>query len=68
MLRDIKVRLAKLDRKQVELVAEIHKRGFPRLDPARFSQMIKGTYTIGSAPQIIDLADEILKEWEAKAS
>lgn len=66
MLRNIKARLAQIGKTQVELIMEIHRRGFPNLAPARFSQIIKGTYALGSAPQILDMADDILKEWEAK--
>lgn len=62
----IKIRLLQLGKKQVDLLAEIRKRGYKNLQPPALSAYINRKDTTAQAERVLELADEILKEWEAE--
>ncbi len=67
MLFRIKARLAALGKKQLELVPELAKRGLTISSPAELSNAINGHNAQPKAQQIVSAANEIIKEWEARA-
>lgn len=67
MNKDIKVRLAQLDKKQTDLLDEVRKEGYPRLTQTAFCAYINGR--IGGRPQaevVLEIARGILDIWERK--
>lgn len=59
----IKVRLAELGRKQVELIPELAKRGLS-VNPTELSLAILGRSQQPKAEKILSAANEIVSEWE----
>lgn len=64
---NIKVRLIQLGKKQVDLLAELQKRGFPKLSPSLLSNYINGRDRTPQRNSVLDMADRILSEWESEA-
>ncbi|MBO5408905.1 MAG: hypothetical protein J6A61_05885 [Clostridia bacterium] len=64
---DIKVRLLILGKKQVDLLGEIQKRGFPKLSFSQFSRYVNKREISPQGNKVLDLSDAILEEWESKA-
>lgn len=61
---DIKVELIKLGKKQVDLLEEIRKRGYPRLLPCQISGYINGLVLGPQADSVLELCREIIHEWK----
>lgn len=59
----IKARLTAIDRKQVELIAELRKRDITT-NPSELSYVLKGTLQTPKAERILSAANEIVTEWE----
>lgn len=59
-----KVRLLQLGKKQADLLAELHKRGFEKLSPPLLSNIINRRVNTPQAFKIRELCDKILDEWE----
>lgn len=59
----IKVRLAELGKKQVDLMPELAKRGI-KVNPTELSRAIGGTNQQPKMQTILSAANEILSEWE----
>ncbi|MCM1523434.1 MAG: hypothetical protein NC120_03145 [Ruminococcus sp.] len=59
----IKVRLAELGRKQVELIPELAKRGI-KVNSTELSQALSGTNRQPKMQAILSAANEIISEWE----
>lgn len=64
MGKEIKVRLMSLGRKQMDLLVEIRKRGYPRLQQPQLNAYINGAVTTPQSLVVMQLVDEILTEWE----
>lgn len=64
MNKDIKVRLTQLEKKQIELLNEVRKRGYPRLAPCALSSYINGHVVGPQADAVLTITREILDEWE----
>lgn len=62
---NIKIRLLELGKKQVDLVTEIRKRGYPKLDPTMLSRYIDGRDITPQAKAVLGICEDILDEWEA---
>lgn len=59
----IKVRLAELNKKQIELIPELVKRGI-KVNSTELSQAVNGTNQQPKMQTILSAANEILSEWE----
>lgn len=59
----IKARLTAIDRKQVELIAELRKRDITT-NPSELSNVLKGALQTPKAERILSAANEIVTEWE----
>lgn len=59
----IKVRLAELGKKQVDLIPELAKRGL-KVNPAELSNAILGRIQQPKTDKILSTANEIISEWE----
>ena len=64
MPMDIKIRLMKLKRSQLDLLDKLNKRGFGTLSAARLNTIINGRYKYGCAPAVLEESGRILTEWE----
>lgn len=64
MAKDIKIKLLRIDKKQVDLLNEIRKRGYPTLSPQSLSSYISGYLVSPQADAVLKIARDILKEWE----
>ena len=60
-----RARLYVMGKKQIDLLAEIHKRGYPNLYEAQLSRYINGRDSGPQANAVRDLVQNILAEWEA---
>lgn len=63
---NIKVRLLLLKKRQIDLLEELRKRGYPNLYDSQLSAYISGTNKGPQAQAVMKLADEICSEWEQK--
>ena len=63
---NIKIRLLELGKKQVDLVDELRKHGFPKLGPSLLSRYINGRHVTPQAHSVMDMCDKILTEWEQR--
>ncbi len=61
----IKSRLLELNKKQVDLLDEVRKRGYPRLDSSVLSKYINGRAVTPQAKKVLALCENILAEWSA---
>lgn len=59
----IKVRLAELGKKQVDLIPELAKRGL-KVNPTELSLAILGRKQQPKTDKILSVANEIVSEWE----
>jgi len=65
MLFEIKIRLIKLGKKQKDLIPELEKRGI-KATPSEISNAINNVDVGPKANRIVELSNEIIKEWEVK--
>ena len=68
VVNEIKIRLLRLEKRQVDLLDAIRKRGFKNLQPSTLSQYISGTITGPQAETVIKIIYEILASWEEEKS
>ena len=61
---EIKLRLLKLGKKQVDLIAELRRRGFPTLADTQLSTYINHMPPSPQCRAVMDECEKILKEWE----
>lgn len=59
----IKVRLAEINRKQVDLIPELRKRDIIT-NPSELSNVLKGIMQTPKAEKILSAVNEIVTEWE----
>lgn len=59
-----KIRLLQLGKKQVDLLDELHKQGFTRVDPAGLSNAINHRTNTPLAYRIREETEKILEMWE----
>lgn len=62
----IKIGLLECGKKQVDLLSELHKRGFPGLQASQLSSYIGGRIPSPQARAVLKLTDIILEEWKAE--
>ena len=60
----IKIRLAQLDKKQVDLLEELQKRGFKTLADTTLSKIINGRMESPQADAVKGMIPVVLDEWE----
>ena len=69
MKYNIPVRLAQLQKKQIDLLHEIKKEGIPapydNLYPTELSKFIRGDENPPKSDAILDMCDKILTKWES---
>lgn len=63
---NIKIKLLELNKKQVDLLNEVRKRGYPKLDPSVLSKYINGRAITPQAKAVLALCKNILAEWSAE--
>lgn len=61
---NIKIRLLQLGKTQVDLLRELHKRGYSSMVPATVSSIINKKLNTPQAFEIRGVIDKILDEWE----
>ena len=64
MANMVKVRLAQLGKKQVDLLVALRERGFINLSPALLSTYVNGMSMAPQAQAVVKASDKILGEWE----
>lgn len=62
---NIDVRVTKLGKKNVDVISELHKRGY-KVTPGEFSYFKNGRITSPKSDIILEAADKIISEWEAE--
>lgn len=62
---EIKLRLLKLAKTQMDLLFEVRKRGYPRLQYPSLNSYISGKVVTPQAETVLKMCDGILSEWEA---
>ena len=65
MGKGIKIRLLQLEKKQVDLLEELRKRGYPKLYASQLSRYISGADVSPQAEAVMETTKEILSEWES---
>lgn len=63
---DIKIRLMRLGKRQVHLLDELRKRGFPKLCPSHLSNYLNGRELGPQRDTVLELSERILTEWESE--
>ena len=63
-----KSRLAALGKRQVDLLAEVRKRGYKNLQPPQISNYLSGMYTGPQAQAVLKIIGDILDEWEKETA
>ena len=64
MTNVVRPRLGMLGKTQVELLAEVKKRGFVNLNPQQFSTYVNGHSNTPQAKAVMAVAYEVIEEWE----
>ena len=62
----MKVRLVQLNKKQIDVLEEVRKRGYPKLGFAAFNRYFNGREITPQGEAVMKLADKIISEWEKK--
>ena len=62
----IKIRLLQLGKRQIDVLDEVRKRGYPKLGTAAFNRYINGHDVTPQAEAVMKIADQIITEWEAE--
>ena len=62
MEKDIKIRLLKVGKKQVDLLEELRKRGYPKLYDTQLSKYLSGRDKSPQALAVIKIADEVVPQ------
>jgi len=65
---NIKGRVATLGKKNGDVIDELKKRGFATMSDSMYSNIVKGRYNYGMAPEVLEETKKILDEWEGQAS
>ncbi|MBQ6894853.1 MAG: hypothetical protein IJN40_05115 [Clostridia bacterium] len=58
------VALAQLGKKQVDLLYEVQRRGYPRLNQQQLSAYARGATVGPQADAVLKLCDMIIEEWK----
>lgn len=66
MVNEIKLRLMQLDKKQVDLLAELRRRGYTNMCQPTLSKYIRGHEVTPQARAVRELSYQILDEWESE--
>ena len=61
---EVKIVLLKAGKKQVDLLEEIRKRGYPNLYDSQLSRYVTGRERGPQAAAVMELCEEIIDEWE----
>lgn len=61
----IQTRLSLLDKKQVDLLPELRRNGYPKIDQSTLNRYIKGRVITPQAQSVLELCREILAKWES---
>lgn len=59
-----KVRLAELNKKNVDVLRELQKRGYKKLGAQALSSYFNGTVSGPQADAVCKMSDEIIRKWE----
>lgn len=62
----IKLKLLEVNKKQVDLLAELRKRGYSNMCPPYLSNIINGVEQTPNAQTVRDLIYQILDEWKSE--
>ena len=61
----IKIKLLELGKRQTDLLDELRKRGWKRLQQTELSTIVNGRLTTKKAQSVLAMCYEILEDWEA---
>lgn len=64
MASAVKIRLLQIGKKQVDLLTEIRKRGYPNLGDTQLSKYVNGRDITPQARAVKKIIEQILDEWE----
>ena len=62
----IKIKLLELNKRQTDLLTELKRRGFKKLQPSELSIIISGKLTTPKAESVLEMCYCILAEWESE--
>ncbi len=65
---NIKIKLLELNKRQVDLLDEIHKRGYPTLAPSVLSRYINRREITPQSKAVLAICEDVLSEWESKSA
>ena len=60
----IKIKLLELGKWQIDLLDELRRRGWKRLQQTELSAIVNGKLTTPKAQSVLSMCDEILADWE----
>lgn len=60
----IKIKLLELGKRQTDLLDELRRRGWKRLQQTELSTIVNGKLTTPKARSVLAMCDEILADWE----
>ena len=61
---EIKYNLLLLGKRQIDLVREIRKRGYPKMTASLFSKYLNGYEPTPQCEAVLKLAEQIIDEWK----
>ena len=62
----IKIKLLELGKRQTDLLDELRKRGWKRVQQSELSVIINGKLTTPKADAVLSSCHDILKDWESE--
>lgn len=66
MIREIKIRLVTLGKRQIDILAAIRERYREKISPSELSRIINGIQNDNKSQRVLKEIDIILTEWETK--
>lgn len=61
---NIKIRLVELDKRQADLLKELHRMGYSEIDPSTMSKIVCHKLNTPKAYMIREIISDILTQWE----
>ena len=62
----IKIDLLKLGKKQIDLLAEVRRRGYPKMYESQLSLYLSGRDRSPQGAEVIKLCKDIINDWKSK--
>lgn len=65
-MKTIKIELLKLGKKQIDLLAALREKGFPKLYETQLSLYLSGRDVSPQGKAVLQLSKDIINEWKAE--